>query len=598
MPRFFKSFSSNRFSADPILVLLGLGVLGALILGGVLMAPMVFRFAPYEGWDECVAYTEAEPLSLVHRYQNDTYGSIEEVKFRIAKFIYKQFDPIGKTLAPRRWTNNVPESYLRPVASFDAPNFDATYSRGILERRPFIIARYLNLIGGLILGAILCGFWLVRYRRLALFLIVPLLWFLASFAYEQETIEVSPNGWNALLAIVVFVCLTDVIERRRPIGLYLSAALLAFGANSKIDFLALGLPIVVTWLAADWEPGSWSRRWIKPALVCGLVFSATLIVTNPRLVYALPLAVAEQVRLLHYVRTEAVDSGAPSLNYNYMMFFREFLAQCVGAPWNVAKLHSLSTMAAIVICLFFPAAVIFSSDLNFRRRRSLLLILSSFYLCLWALPLLFTGDAHDRYFLSGTAIAVISVGYGCRYFWQKKSWLCRSLALLVLCLCAVFYIGRLKEVRRQSAEVETRLADGLDGTMSRNQAVLRIIQLIATGEYAKQVIVDQHSYTDIRAFLEKGIPVTLVNMFDFQAELEKVPGSDKPTLGLYVPGKGTGPATWEGKWSDQESARYDRYLGYLSGFKTVATFGSNPMFLLDWAPVDPADKVVIFETNR
>jgi hypothetical protein len=591
-------FPFNKTWPGWLLFVLGAGAIAALILGGTLMAPMLFRSAPYEGWDECMAYTEAGPLSLAHRYQNGTYGSIEEFKFRIAKFIYKQFDPIGKTLSPRRWTNNLTSSYLRPAAIFDSPGFDATYSRGILDRRPFLIARYVNLIGGLILGAILCGFWLLRYRLQALFLIVPLLWFLVTFAYEQETIEVSPNGWNALLAIMVFVCLTDVIERRRPLGLYLSAALLGFGANSKIDFLALGAPIAITWIVADWEPANWFRRWIRPALVCGLLFLATLIVTNPRLLYALPLAIGEQVRLLHYVRTEAVDSGAPSLNYNYVMLFRELLTQSIGAPWNVAKLHSLSTVAAIVVCLFFPFSVIFSRDLDFRRKRSMLLILSSFYVCLWVIPLLFAGDAHDRYFLSGTAIALVSVGYGCRYFWKQDSWLYRSLALLVLCFCTVFYIGRLIDVGRQGAEVEERLADGLDRMMSRNLATLKVIQLIASGDYAKQVIVDQQSYTDIRAFLENGIPVTLVNMFNFQVELEKVKASNKPTLGLYVPGKGTGSAAWEGKWNDQEAALYDRYLSYLSGFKTVAKFGSNPMFLLDWGPVDSADAVVIFETKR
>jgi len=376
------------------------------------MAPMIFRWAPYEGWDEGMAYTEASHLSLAHRYQNETYGSIEEFKFRVAKFIYKHFDPIGKTLSPRRWTNNVLNSYLNPSAIFDSPGFDATYSRGYLDRRPFFIARFINLIGGLILAAILCCFWLARYRYQALFLILPLLWFQVSFAYLQETIEVGPNGWNALLAIMVFVCLTDVIERRRPFGLYISAVFLGFGANSKIDFLFFWGPIFVTWIVAEWEAKSFFRRWVKPGLVCALIFLATLILTNPRLLYALPLAIAEQARLLATVRAAAVDSGAPSLNYNYAMLFREFLTQSIGAPWNVAKLHSLSTFAAIGICLFFPLSVVFSSDLDNRKKWPMLVVLSSFYVLLWVVPLLTAGDAHDRYYLSGSAIAMISLGYG------------------------------------------------------------------------------------------------------------------------------------------------------------------------------------------
>jgi hypothetical protein len=35
----------------------------------------------------------------------------------------------------------------------------------------------------------------------------------------------------------------------------------------------------------------------------------------------------------------------------------------------------------------------------------------------------------------------------------------------------------------------------------------------------------------------------------------------------------------------------------LSGFETSAKFGNQPMFLLDWGPVDPNDEVVVFETK-
>jgi hypothetical protein len=166
-------------------------------------------------------------------------------------------------------------------------------------------------------------------------------------------------------------------------------------------------PIFVTWIVAEWEAKSFFRRWVKPGLVCALIFLATLILTNPRLLYALPLAIAEQARLLATVRTAAVDSGAPSLNYNYAMLFREFLTQSIGA-----KLHSLSTFAAIGICLFFPLSVVFSSDLDNRKKWPMLVVLSSFYVLLWVVPLLTAGDAHDRYYLSGSAIAMISLGYG------------------------------------------------------------------------------------------------------------------------------------------------------------------------------------------
>ena len=574
-----------------------LAVFVAIVFDWKLGEPLIFAGSPYEAWDECMGYTQATRMDLATRFGKATYGSVEELKFRVAKFFYKYFDPVGKHLTPRRWTNNVLSSYLRSSAIFN-PGFDWTYTRGILDRRPYIIARYINTLGGLILAAILCFFWLVRFRYQALFLVVPLLWFLVSLGYLLEAVTVTPNAWNALLAMMIFVCLIDVIERRSPVGLYVSAAVLGFGANSKIDFLLLGVPVAATWLVAGFEAGTWFRRWVRPVLLCGLLFLAMLFLTNPRLLYALPLAIGEQLRLLGQVRDVTVSSGTPSNVYNHLLLLKEFINHCLGAPWDVANLESLSAVIALAICLLFPLSVIFSSNLDPLRKRSVLVVLSFFYSSLWLIPLLFAGVAYDRYFLSGSAIAMISVGYCGRYLWGEKSRLGRSLGLLIVCLCAIVYVGQAKFVGFAASAIGAQQTDGLDRTFSRNQAVLEIIKLIESGNYSRQVIIDQHSYTDVRAFIEKGIPVVLINLFNYQQELEKIEHADKPTLGLYAVGKGEAPfPQWEGKWNDEERALYDRYLKYLSGFKTVAKFGNNPMFLLDWGPVDSGDEIVIFEVR-
>ena len=589
-------FSLHRIGFDFRAFALYLGVFAALIFGTALQAPTLFEGSPYEGWDECMAYTQATRLSLKQRFQNTTYGTVEEFKFRVANILYQKFDPVGKGLAPRRWSNNVLDSYLRPEAVFESAGFDATYARGILDRRPFLIARYVNLIGGLILATVLCCVWLARLRYRAWFLVVGFLWFFNSAGYLDEAFRVTPNAWNSLVAIMIFVCLKDVIERRSPTGLYLSAVLLAFGTNEKIDFLFAGIPIAVTWLVADFQVVTTYRRWVKPALLCLLLFLVTLILTNPRLLYALPLVVAEQTRLLHSVTGENVGAGRSGFDYNRVQLFEAFLVECVEAPWNVDKLHSLSTAAGVGICLLFPFSIIFSSQLDKRKKRLLLFVLATFYLAFWLLPLVTAQRAWGRYFLSGSGIAMVSVGYAGLNFWNNNSKVSRIFAFLILGLCIVSHLVHTKVTGLESIQVNQRLANGeLDQAVSRNQAVLEVIRLIESGNYAKQVIIDQHSYTDVRAFLEKGIGIKLINVFNFQRELEEIRG-DKPTLGLYVPGLGRGSAGWEGQWNDQESGLYDRYLKCLSAFKTVAQFGSNPMLLLDWAPVDPSDRVLVFET--
>jgi hypothetical protein len=586
------------------------GVCAALLVNFALTEGIMSGGAPYEDWDEIMAYNQATPLSLKARFENTTYGSVEEFKFRIAKFIYRHFDPIGRTVSPLRWSNNVLSSYRRPSvrsesyipapyqleAVFESNHyrFDATYSRGILDRRPFFIARYINLIGAMVLWATLCCFWLARFRHHALFLIAPFLWFTLSEGYNRYAFLALPNGWNALFAIMVFVALMDVIERRRPLGLYISSALVGLGVNTKVDFIVLGAPIIATWVLGDFERGHPFGMRLRAAVVCLLSFLGVLVLTNPRLLYATPLVISEQFRLLH-----SVSAGSPNVSYNWVQLVNAFLTKSLGAPWNVAKLHSLSAAAGLGFCLLFPLSVVFSSELDTAKKRAILLILTTFYLFLWLVPLFRADHAYERYFLSGIGVAMVSIGYACRYFWKKHSMVGRSLGLLMLCLCVVFYVARAKQLALYDDWTRANLAEcGLDWRWSRNQAVVKMIRLIEGGNYPKQVIIDQHSYTDVRAFLERGISVTLINVFNYKDQIERLKATAEPILGLYVPGEGKGSLDWMGKWNAEEQSLYDDYLRYLSTFETLEKVAGKPMFLLDWAPVDWHDAVVIFTTKR
>ena len=544
-----------------------------------------------------MGYTEASALSLQQHFQNATYGSIEEFKFRIAKFVYKQVDPVGKQLSPRRWTNNVLRSYLQPSAIFDVPTFDGTYSRGILDRRPFIIARIVNMIGGLMLASILCCFWLVRYRYQGLFLIVPLLWFFISTGYLSEAVNVTPNAWNSLLAVAIFVCLFDVIERRRAIGLYIASGLAALGANTKVDFLFVSLPILLTWIIADLGVKTFRQRWLTPALFCVASFLGPLVLTNPRLLYAAPLVIGEQCRVLSDARSAPAIAWGSDIGYNGVQLIRNFLTDCLGVPWKLVRLHFFRVAVLGSVCLFFPLVVIFSARLDHRRKRLILILLSSFYVFLWLMPMFFASQAYGRYFLSGSAVVMISVGYACRYLWQENLGFGRLLAALALCVCGFCCLNQAKQVGRRANLIQARIQEGLDQIVTRNQAVLEMIKLIQSGKYCNQVVIDQHSYTDVHAFLEKGISVALINLFNYQQELKRVETADKPTLALYVPGKSEASESWEGKWNNQEQSRYEAYLKCLSGFNTVAQFGDEPMLLLDWAPVNPRDKVLICQVE-
>src|SRR5258708_5023341 len=575
-----------------LLLITGAGILVGLALNWLLTEPQIFNWAPYEDWDEIMAYNQAAPMSLQSRFAHATYGSVEEAKFRLAKLIYKNFDSVGKHFSVPSYSNSVLDSFQQPHKIYEVRSFDATYARGILDRRPFVIARFITLIGSEIMLAALCCFWTLRFGNGAWFVAVPALWFGLSDGFISQDTLALPNAWNVMLALIIFAALLDTIERRKHLGLYISSALFALGLNTKIDFMFVGIPIIATWILSGLGRKDPVRAWIRSALLSALWFVAVLVLTNPRLLYATPLVISEQERLL-----TSVNSGLPDIGYNRTQLTRFFLGRTLGANKDLVRLHLVSVLACLAVCSLFPISVALSSRLDVQKKWRILALLSLFYLSLWVTPVFLARSAYDRYFLSGSAVAMVSIGYAGYYLWRERALLCRSVGGLIFLLCLIFSLGRGKEVSIRDEWEKHIVAHGMDTRASRNQAVLEMIRLVESGQYANQVITDQHSYTDIRAFLERGISVTLINSFNFEQQLRKIASTGKPVLGLYAPGEDTAEEKWEGKWDDKERARYHAYLEYLEKFQTVTQFGSKPMPLLDWAPPDADDRVVIFEVK-
>src|SRR5258708_24573749 len=103
-----------------------------------------------------------------------------------------------------------------------------------------------------------------------------------------------------------------------------------------------------------------------------------------------------------------------------------------------------------------------------------------------------------------------SMGYGGCYLLRERSLLCRSVGGLIFLLSLICDLGRAKEVSIRDEWEKHIVAHGMDNRASRNQAVLEMIRLVESGQYANPVITDQHIYTDLRAFPDRGIPVTLI----------------------------------------------------------------------------------------
>ena len=85
--------------------------------------------------------------------------------------------------------------------------------------------------------------------------------------------------------------------------------------------------------------------------------------------------------------------------------------------------------------------------------------------------------------------------------------------------------------------------------------------LLKTGSYNGEVVIDQHSYTDLRFLFDRHVPVVIINAWNYREVFDGLKGSHKPVLGLHVPGAyddRTVPS-WVGKWTPTWEKEYDEF---------------------------------------
>src|ERR1700676_3217446 len=73
--------------------------------------PEIFRRAPYEDWDEICAYNHTRKMSASSYDRVPAYGSLDTLKFILARDWHKTFDKRAAVLQPPLWANGVPESF-------------------------------------------------------------------------------------------------------------------------------------------------------------------------------------------------------------------------------------------------------------------------------------------------------------------------------------------------------------------------------------------------------------------------------------------------------------------------------------------------------
>lgn len=133
---------------------------------------------------------------------------------------------------------------------------------------------------------------------------------------------------------------------------------------------------------------------------------------------------------------------------------------------------------------------------------------------------------------------------------------------------------------------------GLWAENSRNQAMVRAVELARAGGYAPVILVDQHSYTDPRYFRAEGLEPRQVHAENYG----HVPGSldDRSSYIVVYAALEPPPA---GYWASMAAAdpaftkKYKEYRAAMETLPLVQEFGSSVSYLLEFGQINPEQRM-------
>jgi len=580
----------------------------AILLGVVLLIGTLAYFvptfhtmtrlgSPYEAWDEIAGYNTSFVLAGEHTQRAHFYGTLDIAKFVLADALYTRVDPIGMTLRRVNYTNNVPET-LEDHRVFYGPNYwrpqalgaiEYVYFRGVQDRTPIFWTRTISL--GLCMAAYLTlGFLFLRYAPTAApWLIGGLAVFVCQPSYQEQFTHALPNAFNALLITGAWFLSVTVLRAPSHTKMIMLGAILGIAVNSKFDAIVYTSGAGLAALAAPWIGRQFS---VRPTVSLVASFTTVVLLTNPYLWFD-PI----QQFTIKRQFLSGVGVGSPSLSNNWDVFAR--FAQQVfstGADNTTpigAGVASLFFVTIALVGLLLPFAL---DQGTMRSRVAQFLVSGSFLAFALLVPLLLANTLYARYFLPALCLIVCQLGLAVAPLATRRPWQ-RIAAVVVLIVFAASFFGHARGLSHLAKWVNQGLRQnhGLDPTHSRNQAVLHVVKQLLQEDDRIEIVVDQHSYLDLREFLERGKQPVYINALNFERVLSEPEGKSNlaPRIVIYAPGTTAVQPDWKGRWKPEMEARYTAYIATLEKLPTLATFGQNPCALLEWAPPATNDLVKI-----
>jgi hypothetical protein len=544
---------------------------------------------PYEAWDEITLNNSAKVMSGPTFDRGFRYGSLDNFIQWAAIVTYEYFDRIGRAYPHIRYANNVPESWDNPHLAYGPktwmPPMEYSVFRGLDDRESIFISRKIHLVVvyalvaavGVTAVAYLEGASLHVLAALLAFTAVPVLFFQAGHAL--------PNAINAVLSFGTLLFALFYCDSGRRGYLFASVALCALALNFKLDAILLaGAPGLALCYMLLRQPFA---NVLKDALLALLIGVAVLVAGKPVMLLDPIMDIRVRYHTLFMIAGGSSWAGF-DMHANWQAFL-QFLSSSLLWP----RAGTYSGLVAAVLALLCIVGV----GIRFWRSKALMLVIGAILVGIaWPAVVLRSALPEPHLLLNGLGLFLATVGFALVIAYRQGGRL-RVLAHAVAVLLALSWLVRIAGLGNEAMAVTRSYAatNGLDPAHNRTKASLDIIKLAGEG-YARTVLVDQHSYIDLRALRLGGLDAKLVNMNNFATVVAALP-ADRRYLVMFARGgfdRGDGHLRgWEGEVTPQVQQGYFAHLGRLMQLPVVRRYPGAAQPLLSVAPINPSDEIFV-----
>jgi len=212
----------------------------------------------------------------------------------------------------------------------------------------------------------------------------------------------------------------------------------------------------------------------------------------------------------------------------------------------------------------------------------------------WAVVLRTPGAA-DRHFINGLATYFAMIGMAL-VFMARGERPRRIVAQIGVAALALIW-GAHALARTNDSLATARVFakyENFDPAHHRNLASLDAVRLAMSPGFQREVLVDQHSYIDLRLFRTHGIGAKYINMDNIGSQLAALDTSRKYVV-VFARGSYNAKLEYWPKshWETNLKQRYDAYQMRLLSLPVAKHYEGPPQAVLSGAPVAPRDDIFV-----